>query len=281
MTQPQYSMPGANVLLLGETGTGKTHCIRTLIPAGVTPFVLFTEPGMRTLGDVKCPELHWKYIPPSAPTFAELAKSATSINTSFDFEALTKRKDWDKTKYRQWLEILTTMNEFVCDRCGESFGGVDTWQTDRAIVIDSMSGLATMSMDLAVGSKPVKAPGDWGVAMDNLERFLTRMTGGTQCHFVLTGHLEREKNEVTGGVQLMISTLGQKLAPKIPRNFDDVIQCIKDEKDWAWSTSAPNINLKGRNVPTEPRMQPSFGQLIESWKSAGGVIIPTSQENAA
>ena len=40
------------------------------------------------------------------------------------------------------------MNDFTCDRCGESFGDVSTWNTDRAIVVDSLSGLNIMAMDL-------------------------------------------------------------------------------------------------------------------------------------
>lgn len=270
-----YTIPGANVLLVGATGTGKTHAIRTLIDAGITPFVLFTEPGMRTLADVPDKHLHWHYIPPARPDFADMKKSAIQINESFDLEALTKKKDWDKKKYRQFIEVLDSMNDFRCDRCGESFGSVDEWGTDRAIVIDSLSGLSIMAMDLVVGSKPVKAIADWGTSMDNLERFLNRMCAGTQCHFVLTAHLEREKDEVSGGITLMASTLGNKLAPKVPRYFDDVVQCDHDGTDFLWKTIARNVDLKARNLPLKDKLPPSFLPLIKSWQEAGGIIQPT------
>jgi hypothetical protein len=265
------SIPGSNTLLVGATGSGKTHAVRTLIDAGITPFVLFTEPGIRTLADVGCDHLHYKYVAPATPTWDDLLDNARKINT-MSFKMLTQLGDMDKKKYGQFLDVLTTMNDFTCDRCGEHFGDVSQWGTDRAIVIDSLSGLNIMAMDMVVGAKPVKAMGDWGVAMDNLERFLNTMTNNTNCHFVLTAHLEREQDEISGAVHLMPSTLGKKLAPKVPRFFDDVVLCNNKENNFTWSTSAINVDLKYRNLEAGKELPPSFKPLIESWISAGGIV---------
>jgi len=269
-----HSIAGTNTLLVGATGSGKTHVIRTLIDAGITPFILFTEPGMRTIADVPKDKLHYHYVPPATPTWNDLLDNAKKINT-MSFKALTQLGDMDKKKYGQFLEVITTMNDFVCDRTSEHFGDVSTWGTDRAIVIDSLSGLNIMAMDMVVGAKPVKAMGDWGVAMDNLERFLNAMTNNTQCHFVLTAHLEREHDEVTGAIHLMASTLGKKLAPKIPRFFDDVVLCTQTNGEFKWSTLGLNVELKWRNLTPNKELPPSFVPLIKSWESAGGIIEPT------
>lgn len=265
----QSTLPGIKVLLLGASGSGKTHSFRTLVDAGITPFVLFTENSMRTISDIPDAKLHWRYLAPAQAPFDTLLRSAESVNT-LSFEGITKQQNWNKKEYRQFIEVLTTMNDFVCDRCGEHFGSVDTWGTDRALVIDSLSGLNIMAMDLAVGSKPVKSPGDWGVAMDVLERFINRMATGVYCHFVLTGHLERERDEMSGRIMQMASTLGQKLAPKIPRYFDDVVQVVRDGTKFNWSTGSPNVDTKGRNLAISENLPPSFVPLIESWKKAGG-----------
>lgn len=266
-----HSIPGSNTMLVGATGSGKTHALRTLIDAGVTPFIIFTEPGMRTVSEISCDHLHFKYIPPAKLTWDDLLDNQRKINT-MSFKALTQLSDMDKRKYGQFLEVTATMNNFTCDRCNKDFGDVADWGTDKAIIIDSLSGLNTMAMDMVVGAKPVKAMGDWGVAMDNLERFLQMMTNNTTCHFVLTAHLEREHDEISGAVHLMASTLGKKLAPRIPRNFDDVVLCNNREGKFSWSTIGLNVDLKWRNLQGGKDLPPSFVPLIESWKGAGGIM---------
>jgi hypothetical protein len=125
-------------------------------------------------------------------------------------------------------------------------------------------------MNLIVGSKPVKSMADWGVAMDNVERFVTKFTTDIKCTAVMCAHLEREADEVTGGIQLMASTLGKKLAPKIPRFFSDVIQCQRDGSKFTWSTATPNVMLKARNLPIAMNLPPSFVPIINAWREKGG-----------
>jgi hypothetical protein len=183
--------------------------------------------------------------------------------------------DLNKTKYKQFIDMITSCNDFVCDRTGESFGDITTWGTDRVFIVDSLSGLSLMAMNLVVGSKPTKAMGDWGVAMDNLERYINKLVMDTKCFFVLTAHPEREQDEVTGAIRVYASTLGKKLAPKLPRFFDDVIYCVRDGKKFSWSTAAVNVDLKARNLEIGDGLQPSFVQIVESWKKKGGVINAT------
>jgi len=263
--------PGFKVLLMGASGCGKTFSIRSLVEAGLEVFVIATEPGIQSvLGDIPKEKLHWHYIKPAAPSFDDLIANAKKINT-MSFESLTK-STFDKQKYSQFLELLGACANFKCDRTGEDYGSVDEWGTDRVLVVDSLSGVNIMAMDLVVGAKPVNAPGDCGVAMDNLERLINRWCTGLDCHFVLTSHLEREKDEVTGGISLMTSTLGQKLAPKVPRFFDDVLQAKRTGKTWMWSSIAPNVDLKTRHLELDDKMNPSFKHILDAWKKMGGII---------
>lgn len=264
-TSAPSTVPGVNVMLCGTTGTGKTHSIRTLVEAGFEVFVLFTEPGMEVLSDIPTDKLHWKYIAPSAPDFTDMIASATKINT-MSFEALTKLPDINKRNYTEFIDVLTCLSNFKCDRTGESFGAVDSWDQSRVLVVDSLTGLSIMAMNLVAGSKPVKSMADWGVAIDNLERLITKLCVDTSCHFVLLAHLEREVDEVTGGTSLMASTLGRKLAPKLPRFFSDVIQAKRNVDKFIWSTAATNVDLKARNIPISDNLPPTFGPLIAEWK---------------
>ena len=261
-----YKVPGTNTMLCGATGTGKTHCIRTLVDAGLEVFVLFTEPGMEVLSDIPPEKLHWKYIAPATPDFADMISSATKINT-MSFEALTKLPDINKRKYTEFIDVLTALSNFTDERTGKSYGAVDEWDQSRVLVLDSLSGLSIMAMNRGAGAKTVKSMADWGVAIDNLERLLTKLCVDTQCHFVLTAHLEREIDEVTGGTSLMASTLGRKLAPKLPRFFSDVIHVKRNVDKWAWSTASSNVDLKARNLPISDNLEPSFAPLISNWKN--------------
>ena len=255
--------PGTNTLLLGATGSGKTYSLRTFIDAGITPFILATEPGVEsTLGDIPADKLHWHYIPPANISWAELADSAKKIN-QFDIKTLSGLSDINKRKYTQWMDILDQCANFVCQRTGEEFGDVTTWGPDRAFIVDSLSGLNVMAMNLVVGSKPMKSMADWGIAMDNLERFIMKLTTDTRCYFVLTAHLEREHDEITGGTTVTASILGKKLAPKLPRFFDDVVMCQQKAGKFTWTTTSMGADLKGRNLPLSDQIEPSFKQIVE------------------
>lgn len=257
---------GTNTLLLGATGAGKTHCLRTLVDAGLEVFIIATEPGIAsTLGDTDPSKVHWHYIAPATASWTDMIQSAERIN-QLSFEALTKLPDINKRKYHEFLDVLTTCNNFHDDRTGQDFGDVSTWGPERAFVVDSLSGLNIMAMNLVVGSKPVKSMADWGVAMDGLERFIIKLTTDTRCFFVLTAHVERETDEMTGGSQLMASTLGRKLAPKIPRFFDDVVHCKREGQKFSWATDTMNLDLKARNLPLSGGLAPSFTQIISEWR---------------
>jgi len=262
------SVPGVNVMLCGTSGSGKTHSLRTLLDAGLEVFVLFTEPGMEVLADTPSDRLHWHYVPPASPDFADMISSAQKINT-MSIKMLSDLPDINKRKYTEFIDVLTTLSNFKCDRTGQAYGSVDSWGPDRVLVVDSLTGLSLSAMNLVTGSKPVKCLADWGIAIDNLERLITKLCVDTKCHFVLLSHLEREVDEVTGGTSLMASTLGRKLAPKLPRFFSDVVH-VKRSNDgkFVWSTTTSNVDTKTRNLARKEDLPPSFVPIIESWKKS-------------
>lgn len=268
-------IPGFKTMLIGATGTGKTHSLCTLADMGFEVFLLFTEPGHETIakyyadkGKEVPPNVHWQYIAPAAADWADMIDSAKKINT-MSFEMLTKLTDVNKRKYTEFIDILMAFSNFKDARTGVEYGPVDEMGTNCVIGMDSMSGLNLAAMSLVVGSKPVKGPADWQTAMDNLERLINRLCM-MRPHFVLTSHLERERDEVTGGEQLMASTLGRKLAPKIPRYFSDVIHVKRTGTKFEWSTDTPNADLKARNVKISSTLPPSFQPIVAQWKKNGG-----------
>jgi hypothetical protein len=229
-------------------------------------FVVFTEPGQEVLSDTDPAKLHWHYIAPASTPWDQMIDSARKINT-MSFEALCKMPDINKRQHTEFLDLLTCLSNFRCDRTGIEYGAVDTWGDNRFLVVDSLSGLNIMAMNMVTGTKPVKSMSDWGVAMDNLERLITKLTVDVSCGVVLTAHLERETDEVTGGITLMASTLGKKLAPRLPRFFSDVIHARRDGDKFHWSTATFNMDLKARNVAISETIPPSFVPLLAKWKN--------------
>jgi hypothetical protein len=260
---------------MGESGTGKTYAIRTLVDAGITPFVIFTEPGMETLGDLPDGKWHYKYVRPATQGWAAILDMAKKVN-QLTFENLTKVSDGNRSKFEGFLQVITACNDFVCDCHGQHFGDVSQWGTDRALVVDSLSGISDMAMAHTVGGKPVRSQADWGVAQNMIRMLLMPLTTATQCTFVLIGHLAREYNEVTGGTTITVSTLGQKLAPDIPRMFSDVINTVRVGSDFTWDTSSAQMAVKGRNVGIAAKLPPSFVPLIKEWLRKGGRVVPTT-----
>jgi len=260
-----YTVPGFKTLLVGAVGTGKTHSLRTLVDAGLEVFAIFTEPGMEVVADIPSDKLHWRYLSPSTVSWDAMLDSAKKLNT-MSFKSLTELPHINRGEHSEFMTLVSALANYTDDRTGEAYGPVDDFGTDKVLWIDSLSGINIMAMNLLAGSKPVKAPGDWGCAMDNLERLVQKLTTDLRCHVVLTAHLERETDELTGGSTLMVSTLGKKLAPKIPRFFSDVIHVKRTDKAFTWSTITANTDLKARNVAWADNLPPSFGPLVENWK---------------
>lgn len=263
------SIPGFKAINFGAPGSGKTHALRTLIDAGLEVMVAFTEDSQSILNDVPCEKgLHWHYTPPSSADWSTLIANAETIQR-FSNDALQKMPGMQKEKYGQLIDFLKGCNNFVCDRCGKSFGNIADWRTNRCFALDAMSALNTMCLDLAVGGKPIRTQPDWGVAIEQEEKILNTLAMGLHCHVVVNAHVERETDLVLGGVKLFPAALGAKLPPKVGRFFSDVIFSSYADT-WKWSTVTAGVDTKTRHLPLKDKMEPSYVQLVNNWKSKGG-----------
>lgn len=265
-----FGIPGPKILLLGGPGSGKTHSLRTLLDAGIEHIsIVFTEPGQEVLGDVPADKLSYHYIRPATASWATMISQSKKINT-LSFKALAELSDMDKRQYTQMIDLYECLSNFKDDRTGKHYGPVDEWPNSHALVIDSLSGMNAMAMKLVTGGKPVRSQADWQVAMDQIEQTITKLTTDVFCPVVITAHLERETDEITGGTTNMVSTLGRKLAPKIPRFFSECIHVKRDGNRFTWSTVTMNTDLKTRFLPFADNLAPSFTQLFKGWEAKGG-----------
>ncbi len=255
------------VLLLGPSGAGKTFSLATIAAAGLDLFVIGTEPNyLDTLLDafhhhkLSTDRLHYRSIMPASPGWETMQEMAKTVGFQ-SFEDIAKNKmGIAKERTKQFVELLSACNAFVDEKDGKSYGSVGNFPSASCLVIDSLSGVNTMAMDLTIGMKPSAHQGEWGVAMNLEEKFLMQLTSELNCMLVVTAHVEKEINELTGARQVMVSALGRKLAPRLPRLFSEVVLAKrgKTPQDFRWSTSDVDVDLKNRGLEISDNLTPSF-----------------------
>lgn len=277
-SSPQSLPPRApSVLLLGPPGTGKTHSLVTIMEFGTELFYICTEPnGLETLIDamrkkgIPADMLHYKIIEPSRPGFHTLQAMASKI-TEMGFDSLSKLGPTERSN-AQFITLVNTLSNFSDERTGKAFGPVNKFPSHVALALDSLSGVNLMAMDLTIGDKVTAHVGEWGIAMNMIDKLILSLTSNLQCLFVLTAHIEPERDEVTGGTKLMSSTLGKKLAPKIPRFFSEVVLTHTEGDSYYWSTSHPQIDLKHRALQRYNKLLPTFKPILEAYQQRLGFL---------
>jgi hypothetical protein len=245
---------------------------------GITPFVIATEQNfIQAAREHLGKGMHYKFIAPKpVHGFNDVEDMLKKIN-QLSYENLTKVIDPFKQSHQALLQVVTVCNKFVCDCCGKDWGRADQWSTDRALVFDSLSGLSDMAWGLVVGNKPVRAMPDYQVAQNAIRMLIDLCTTQCKCMFVLTAHIDREPNQLTGGTNITLKTIGQKLGPDLPRLFSDVIRCQKLGHTFVWDTEDMQSTVVARHLKIGSNLPASFGPLIETWKARGGQINASPQ----
>lgn len=286
--QPTSMLQPPSVLLQGASGAGKTSSIITLLLAGIEVFVIGTEPGFvdslidrcRALGaDIN--KLHWTSVLPATDGWDAMEKMVENIG-GLDFEGISKLKGVGKDKTRVPAQkLLRALQDFHCERDNKSYGSFTGWGDDRALVLDSLSGFSTIAWYLTVGYKPTGAPGEWNIAMNFIEGLLMKINSDRKCYFVLTAHIEKEMDEITGVQRVMTSTLGRKLAPKIPRFFGEVVYAIRtmnaqNQASFTWSTVDRSADLKNRVLPVSNALTPDFKLVVDGHRQRVALMKGTT-----
>jgi len=259
---------------MGPAGSGKTTSLATLAKAGLEVFVIITEPtGVDSLLDAWDREklnidlLHYCVVAPASPGWQGLKDLGARINAMSYSDLANLKSGIGKEQMKQYPKLLANLENFHDDRTGKIYGDVTSWNSDRALVLDSLSGLSLIIMQHTVGFKPSPHQGEWGIAMSATEQLLLKLSSGCQCFFALIAHIEREPDEITGMTKVAVSTLGRKLAPRIPRYFSEVIRARKDAAGkFLWSTIDAEADLKNRALPSSNNLPADFGPIVAAYK---------------
>lgn len=116
--------------------------------------------------------------------------------------------------------------------------------------------------------------------MSTVENLLLKLSSDCNCFFFLTAHVEKEPDEITGMARVTVSTLGRKLAPKIPRFFSEFVRARKTaDGKFLWATQDGEADLKNRALTSSASLQPDFSPIVEAYRRRVAAIA--SQPNSA
>lgn len=281
---PSVAMPlkAPTIVVLGEPGAGKTHSLITLLLAGIEVFVIVTDPsGLDTILDQiraqpNAPDLmkkfHYANVSPVASGWKAMQEMGEIVG-KMGYEDIAKLKQGiGKGHIGTFMTLLSECQDFVCDHCGGKFGDVTSWDDSRALVIDSLSGVNKIMKDQTVGYKPSMHQGEWGIAMNLEEQFIFTLASDLRCYFVITAHLDKSVNEITGLQTISMAALGNKLAPQLLKLFSEVVLAKRVGKDFYWSTQEMNMAVKNRALPIGDKLPPSFAPIVEAHKRRKAMI---------
>lgn len=268
-----------SVLNIGPPGSGKTYCLTTLLEAGLEVFVVVTEPdGVSALLDAASAKkldidrIHWVECMPAAAGWGAMRDMVSTIG-GHDYEQISKIKSGvGKSETRGAADkLIRCFQNFVDERTGTDYGDVTTWTDDRVLVLDSLSGLNIIAWTLTVGYKPAAHQGEWGVAMNFVEQLIIKLNSDRNCFFIVNGHLEKEIDDISGVSKVMLSTLGRKLAPKIPRFFSEVVRSSRymdaqKRPIFNWATVDVQADLKSRTLPISAELKQDYFPIVRAYR---------------
>jgi hypothetical protein len=210
LAEKKSSQP-LKLLLIGDTGSGKTGALASLLLAGYEMFILDFDEGTDVLqsalkGKLDTVKCH----------IETLQDSYTQIGTGLG--VLSPKA------FPQAIKFLGTSG-WIDSVSKENFGKVSTWDKKRILVIDSLTfmGKAALNYVTANNNRAGQQPwqSDWGTAMSMLEKSLAILySSDVKCNVVILSHVKYQENEEGAVTKGFPTALGKNLPPEVGRYFN-------------------------------------------------------------
>jgi hypothetical protein len=265
------------LLLIGDSGTGKTGALASLANAGFELFILDLDNGTDILNFVVKPE----------------CKKNVHIETLTDTGRMVgagSSQKIQKLNPQAFPKALGLLSKWKDSETGEDFGAVSSWGTNRILVVDSLSFLGMASLDyvLAKNGRAGDQPhqGDWGEAMRMLEQTLQIVySTEIKCHVVMNSHITYQQVEGSGITKGLPMGLGSQLPPKIGRYFnmmlmtkskgsgDSTRRLILTKPDSSVEVKCPILS-----APKELSIESGLAEIFKLWEGRNGPSekVPTT-----
>ena len=203
------------LLLVGDSGAGKTGALASLADAGFNLRILDLDNGLDVLSNL----LTGKNSP-----YKKDAVSRVEFETVTDKMKVMGGK-LVPAKATVWQRVIKLLDNWDTETA--KLGGIVTWGQSDILVIDSLTFLSTaamnfqLSLNARLGQKPHQS--DWydgQIAVEGLLQML--YDDGVKCNVIVISHIAYIGEE-NGPVHGYPSTLGKALPPKVGRYFNSTL----------------------------------------------------------
>ncbi len=206
------SQNATKLLLIGDSGTGKTGALASLVQAGYELVILDFDNGLDILVNV-----------------LRFQPNAGELLSRVRFETVTDRMkavgglmipDGVPQAFSKAMNLLTNWKT-----TDEDLGPVSSWNENRVLVIDSltfMSDAAYRFTEVTSGSKDGRMV--FFEAQKKIENCLGLLYSPLiKCNVIVIAHIAfiETDNNLTKGYP---ATVGKALSPKVPRYFNAMLQ---------------------------------------------------------
>jgi hypothetical protein len=205
--------PFPKILLLGDSGSGKTGCQAALVKEGYDLFMLDMDNGWEPLANAvreTCPE---RLDSVQVETFRDEMQSGP---TGPVFKGIPRA-------YVGATKLL--------DKWGD-FGPPANFGLNRVLSLDSLTHFSNAALNYNFGMNPtagLKGGPDprtiYGAAQNGIEKIISWLTADWfQCAVIVTAHIQFTEM-LDGRLRGLPISAGQALSPKIPTYFNTLLLC--------------------------------------------------------
>lgn len=266
-----------NTIIQGFIGSGKTRSLLTLLPeyedevgkvrkgAGLTLLNIALEPGYQhVFGKHGCDAgLHSHYHFAQSVDWDTIGSYVRLLNT-LSLKDVVEMADPKKRNYTGFQELFNVCKDFTCDHCGEAFGPINELDDRFAISFDSLSPLSVLVQQAVCGGKPVPSKPEYFAMLGFALSFLRLLFQSTKASVILTAHIDRELDPVTGESTLTLDTIGQRLVKQIVKMPDELVTAYYEDGHYYWSNQPGRTGqvVKRRALPSSDALLPDFRQIF-------------------
>ena len=199
------------LLLEGDSGSGKTGALTSLVAAGYSLRILDMDNGLETLKTYILHECPDRISAVEFRTLRDKYKSSAA-GPILDGQA------------RAFVDALKLLDRWKYDDV--DLGKPAEWGQKVILVLDSLTFLSDAAFAWAQSLSPsAKDPRQWyGTAQDAVEKVLALLTSASfECNVIVISHIKYM--ETAEGTKGYPTAVGSALSPVIPRYFNSVAMC--------------------------------------------------------